>query len=366
MESVMYHRVIPENLKTSYVEFDQVDFLLGFENRKMVVGSLRLEGELVVKQANADITASADVTIDHLVGAHSFCETWTTSIRGGNIIENLTEYPRYVKMAMTATAGRSDMNNANHVCELKAPTGKIVNQILQGVSPKVSSGGQKLNPDFSIRPLIAVNSGSGTISHKKSGDVRISVQLVRNNGAIFGNDASAPSYELQNLRMTFKSVPEDNSDKPVVLKTKLNIKQSIQSSFSNIQTKVPAVATAVSVSFQEQALENTARNNNLRLDKIPNLKTTQFLFNDATNTLITYQIKNQVEVLQRYIDSFMDTGRNFLSLQNVINNNAFGIGLDLGGAIDLSNQKFSLQVDSELSSANPLIAYMYFHSFIEL
>jgi len=62
----------------------------------------------------------------------------------------------------------------------------------------------------------------------------------------------------------------------------------------------------------------------------------------------------------------MDTGRNFLSLQNVINNNAFGIGLDLGGAIDLSNQKFSLQVDSELSSANPLIAYMYFHSFIEL
>ena len=366
MESVMYHRVIPENLKDSYVEFDQVDFLLGFENRKMVVGSLRLEGELVVQQAAAGITASADVTIDHLVGAHSFCETWTTSIRGGNIIENLTEYPRYVKMAMTATSGRSDMNNANHVCELKAPTGKIVNQILQGVSPKVSSGAQKLNPDFSIRPLIAVNSGSGSISHKKSGDVRISVQLVRNNGAIFGNDASAPSYSLQNLRMTFKSIPEDNDDKTVVLKTKLNIKQSIQSSFSNIQTKVPAVATAVSVSFQEQKLENTARNNNLRLDKIPNLKTTQFLFNDATNTLITYQIKNQVEVLQRYIDSFMDTGRNFVSLANVANNNAFGIGLDLGGAIDLSNQKFSLQVDSDLSSSTPLIAYMYFHSFIEL
>ena len=44
-------------------------------------------------------------------------------------------------MAMTATAGRSDMNNANHVCELKAPyrpDGKPI--CLQGVVPKVQPG----------------------------------------------------------------------------------------------------------------------------------------------------------------------------------------------------------------------------------
>ena len=48
-EQIVYHRVIPENLKDSYVEFDQVDFNLSFEGRKMVVGSLRIEGELEVK-----------------------------------------------------------------------------------------------------------------------------------------------------------------------------------------------------------------------------------------------------------------------------------------------------------------------------
>lgn len=370
MENIMYHRVIPENLKDAYVEFDQIDFNLDFAERSMVVGSLRLEGEVRVQKGGntLDSVPTEQIVLDHMVGAHSFVESYTTSIKGGSIIENITEYPRYAKMAMTATAGRSDMNNANNVCELKAPTDQMTGLYLQGVVPKVQPGvNVRLDPDFSIKPLICLNSGVGQVPDRKSGPIRLSLQLVRNFGALFGNDMDATvSYELRNLRVRFLSVPDDGSNDSIVLKTKLNIKQSIQSSFSNIQTKVPAVCTAVSVSFQEQANENTAVNNNLALDKVPNLSQTQFLFNDSTNTLITYQIKNIPEVLQRYIDSFLDTGRNSLSLQNLANNNGFGIGLDLGSAIDLSNQKFSLQVDSDLSSANPLIAYMYFHSFIEL
>lgn len=370
MENVMYHRVIPENLKDAYVEFDQIDFNLDFAERKMVVGSLRVEGELRVTKGGAtlDTVPTEQITVDHMVGAHSFVESFTTSIKGGSIIENLTEYPRYVKMAMTATAGRSDMNNANHVCELKAPTDQMAGLYLQGVCPKAQPGvAIRLDPDFSFKPLMVLNSGAGSVPDRKSGPIRVSLQLIRNFGALFGNDVdNTCSYELRNLRLRFTSVPDDGSNDSIVLKTKLNIKQSIQSSFSNIQTKVPAVATAVSVSFQEQANENTGLNNNLALDKVPNLKQTQFLFNDSTNTLITYQIKNIPEVIQRYIDSFMDTGRNSLSTQQLANNNGFGIGLDLGSAIDLSNQKFSLQIDSDLSSSVPLIAYMYFHSFIEL
>ena len=369
MENITYHRVIPENLKDAYVEFDQVDFNMDFKDRALVLGSVRLEGEVRVTKGGATLETipTQQINLDGMVGAHSFVENYTTSIKGGSIIENITEYPRYAKMAMTATAGRSDMNNSNNVCELKAPLDDMTNQMLQGVVPKVQPGvALRLDPDFSIKPLICLNSGAGNLSEKKTGPIRLSLQLVRNNGALFGNDMDATvSYELRNLRLRFTSVPDEGSGS-VVLKTKLNIKQSLQSSFSNIQTKVPAVCTAVSVSFQEQANENTATNNNLALDKVPNLSQTQFLFNDSTNTLITYQIKNVSEVLQRYIDSFMDTGRNFLSLQNLANNNGFGIGLDLGQAIDLSNQKFSLQVDSDLSSATPLIAYMYFHSFIEM
>tara|TARA_Y100000004_G_scaffold194907_1_gene260667 strand:+ start:926 stop:2065 length:1140 start_codon:yes stop_codon:yes gene_type:complete len=377
-EQIVYHRVIPENLKDSYVEFDQVDFNLSFEGRKMVVGSLRLEGELEVRYdgRTLDDTTVVDgsqinekyISFDGAVGAHAFCESYTTSISGGRIIENLTEYPRYVKMATTATEGRSDMNNSKNICQLKAPLDEMTVMYMKGedmASPYTPA--VRCNPDFSIKPLICLNSGSGNISHKKTGDVRVSLQMNRNFGALGGVDnTSKTTYAIRNLRLRYLSVPEDNKDESVVLKTKLNIKQSIQSSFANIQTKVPALCTAVSVSFLEQANENSAKYNNQELNQIPNLSQTQFMFNDSTNTLITYLIKNNSEVTQRYIDSFLDTGRNTLTTADLVNNNGRGVGLDFGQVIDLSQQRFSLQLTSEVSSSNPLIAFMYFHSFIEV
>jgi len=371
MDNIVYHRVIPENLKDSYKEFDQVDYLLSFEGRKMVLGSLRIEGEVeVLKGASPMLNHATDnLQLDGMVGAHSFFESFTTSIQSGaNVVENLTEYPRYAKMVSTATSGRSDMNNANNVCEMKAPLDQMTTGMLVGISPNTQIATPiHLNPDFSIKPLICVNSGSGSISSRKSGDIRLSFQLVRNNGALFGNDNDGTyTYNLKDLRVRFISVPDDGSNDSIVLKTKQNIKQSIQSSFANIQTKVGSRVSGVSISFQKQINENTATHNNLTLDKVPNLSQTQFLFNDSTNTLITYLIKSYSEVVDRYIDSFMDTGRNKLSLQDLANNDGFGVGLDFGQILNFENNKFSLQLNSGVSSASPLIAYMYFHSFIEL
>lgn len=380
-QQLIYHRVIPENLKDSYVEFDQVDFNLAFEGRKMVVGSLRVEGELEVRYdgKTLDDTTVVDggqinnkyIQFDGAVGAHAFCESFTTSISGGSggrVIENLTEYPRYVKMATTATEGTSDMNNSKNICQLKAPSDEMTLMYMKGEDMNERFPAPVLcNPDFSIKPLICLNSGSGNVSHKKTGDVRVSVQMNRVFGALGGVDnTSKTSYAIRDLRVRYMSVPEDNKDDSVVLKTKLNIKQSIQSSFANIQTKVPALCTAVSVSFLEQANENSAKYNNQELNNIPNLTQTQFMFNDSTNTLITYLIKNNSEVTQRYIDSFLDTGRNALSTSELANNNGRGVGLDFGQVIDLSQQRFSLQLTSDVSSSNPLIAFMYFHSFIEV
>ena len=123
------------------------------------------------------------------------------------------------------------------------------------------------------------------------------------------------------------------------MKTKLHIKQSIQSQFANVQTKVPGEIMAVSCSFQPQQEENTFKNNNLQLSKVPSLSKTNFIFNDATNSLVSYEIKNNIELVGRFIDSFMDTGRNSLSTQKLANNNGFGLGLDLGQVIDGSTIK---------------------------
>ena len=102
------------------------------------------------------------------------------------------------------------------------------------------------------------------------------------------------TYSIKDLRCRFTSSPDDGSNDPVAMKTKINIKQSIQSSQANVNTRVPAVCMGMSASFQIQQNENTARNNNLELNKIPNLRQTQFLYNDSTNTGISYIIRNNV------------------------------------------------------------------------
>ena len=375
MNSLIYHEVIPNNLQTNgYTENQNVDFDISIPNRKINIGSIRIEGELEITNGglflNAPANVAKDIKMDSLVGAHCLFEQITTSISQPqkNIIENLTEYGRYVKMATSATSGRDDMLNSNNMCELKNSTDLFTNSVLQGVVPPQSFvNGIRLNPDFSIRPLFVLNSGLGMASYRQVGDVQISLNLARRNAVLYGNDVNADtSYVIRDLKLKFTSSPDDGKDDSIVLKTKLNIKQSIQSSFANIQTRVPSICNAVTASFQPQIQENTASYNNYQLHTVPNLTQTQFLFNDSTNTLISYLIGSVSEVQDRAIDSMMDTGKNSLSIQNLVNNNGFLVGLDFAEMIDLSKSKFSLQLTSDVNSAVPLICYMYFHSFVEL
>jgi len=373
--TIHYASVLPENNKDFFEEFDNIDFVLSHEGRALNLGSCRLQGVVDVTYNGNPLSSATDnanekdIKLDGLVGAHSFCESWTCEMNG-QIVENITSYPRYVKMVMAGTNGVDDMNNASQVCELKAPYDPMTNMALKGVlGGEGATNTTTLLPDFSIRPSVCVNSGRGMLPYQKSGDIRLTVTLARVFAALYGNDVDANvNYRLRDLRLVYTTSPEpsDMSER-VMLRTKLNIKQSIQSSFSNVQTKVPAVCTAMSASFQTQANENQGQYNNNELNAVPNLKQTQFLFNDSTNTLITYLIKNNVEVIGRYIDSFADTGRNAMSPVKLADNNGFGVGLNFGGEpIDLSNQKFSVQLSSDISSATPMIIYMYFHSMIEL
>lgn len=382
MNNLVYHEVLPSNLKSSYDEFTVVDWRLSHPNRKLNVGSVRIEGEVRVTYNNK-VLSSTDtedgtpvnekiIYYDHLVGANALFESITTTINaegGRSVVETLNEYPRWCKMSMSATAGRNDMLNSNNVCEMKAPIDDMTVAILQGEIPasNPSNDLQRLDPDFSVRPLFVLNSGAGQLGYDKTGDIDVSTTLARVFAVLFGNDVNSKvKYSVTNLRLRYTTSPMDDNSDPVVLKTKLMIKNSIQSSFANIQTNVPALVSAVTVSFQTSANENTAVNNNLELNKVPSLTQTQFLFNDSSNTLVSYILRNNSEVIDRAIGSMMDTGRNALNTQNLANNNGFLCGLDFDQVISLQKSKFALQLTSGISSSVPMVAYMYFHSFVEL
>jgi len=296
----------------------------------------------------------------------------------GNIIENLTEYPRYVKMK---NAGRKDinsMNNGSNVCELLAPTDEMTNLALKGTTPPDNddgSGGDKTvprNPDFSFKPEICLNNASGSphVPYSKTGTIRVTVNLARTFAILFGLDVNSDtSYSISNLKLSFSSVPEEqmHMGEKTVMRTTLNLKQSIESSFTNVSVKVPAIFDRMSASFQQQDQENTALNNNTQLGKIEGLTETQFVWNDSTNSVVSYLLRDYEEVVSRYIESFYDTGKNVMIMNNLADNNGFGVGLNLDDFVDGSTAKFGLQLTSQVGLNQPSqIIYMYFHSIQSL
>jgi len=383
-----YSRIQPMNTKTSYEEFDVVDFSIQIpEGRSLLLGSVRLEGEVEVS-ATGGITLNQttnvntipantlDIKIDSDAGAHGFIEQVSTSFSGpsfSGLGESLGDYGRYVKMSSVAmTRSNGDNNNSSNVCELKAVNDEATNNILKGelvaTDPALSSGvALRNNPDFSIKLRNCLNGGRGELPARKSGEIMISISLARNFAALYGiNNGAAISYSLKDLRLTYNHVPDSGSNDPVVMRRKLNVKQSLTSANSSINVNVPAVCDSFSASFQVQSQENTPKNNNYTLHTPPALTQVQYLYNNSNSSLISYVIRSIPELIDNAIDSFVDADKNSLSTARLANLNGFMLGQNLDDEVNFMKNKLTVEIDSDISNLTPLVMYMYFHSTISL
>tara|TARA_R110000782_G_scaffold8710_5_gene28191 strand:+ start:594 stop:1805 length:1212 start_codon:yes stop_codon:yes gene_type:complete len=397
MNLYQLHEVQPENYKVSYDEYDIVDFILPFENRALQLNSIRvvcdINTDLAAFSAKAgsgsdeiavELGSNNNVFYSNLAGGHSVIDTITTSFTNGGTIENFTNYPRYIAMKTAATKDKCDLLNASSSCEGKTPLIKFTNNLLRGnfsssVSGDVVGNGgvvfasQATEPfNVSFKPDFCLNNasaqgGQALLSHSKSGNIRVSVRLTRGAATLFGSEwTSAHKYFLENLKMTFVSRP-DATTPALSMETKTGFVQSITSDFSNIQAVIPGICRSVSASFIPQNKQNVYTEDNLRQHRLPGLTQTQFIWNDSTNTMITYIIKNQAEVIERYLNSFNYMGHNIATLPNLQANKGFGVGVDFGEYVDLSQQKFQVQLQSRIGTeGNPHIAYLYFHGLLQM
>lgn len=375
---IIFHRVEPEVRKSSYNSFDNVDFVLtGYEGRNLDLNSVRVEGVLNcfingVEPTSTAGDADAVVYYDRFVGAHSCFETIQTQI-GGSLVENVMDYPRLIKMKSTAQLNQSQMFNSENVCELKCSSEEQTRDYIFGEVPQTGlnqTAGNRLKghtpSDFSIKPRICLNQGLGKLAYSKTGDIILTVTIARKEQIFYGpGNVAAFTFNLSDLRVTFTSSPMMAGQAPQVqMATTVSLKQSISSNRANISMKVPAICRGVSASFQTQSKQNTLSDNNLDLVKLPDMERIQFLFNDSTSGApISYVLDNNVDVLTRYIESFGDTGVNSVSRRNVLDNMAYGVGVDFGTLADLRNQKFSVQVEANIN-AETRVMFLYFHSFI--
>ena len=376
----LQHSIQPENSASSYQEFQTLDFVATCEGRRFLANSFRISGKVRVlpdkSVPGTPIDPTADqILIDGKIGAHGFIEAIQTSMQGaGGVVENLTGYARYCGSVADATQSENDLFNAEQVCEMKAPFNAMVNDNLEGFTTPLTGSTINEPNSFSIKPLFVLNAtssadGSGdlSMSYNKVGAIRVQVTLARDFACIFGDDvANASGYILEDVRLEFMSVPESGAMNKTAHRVKYHIRQSILSGSTNVSAKIPAVCDAVSCSFIKASDENIATANNYQRQTLPNVTQLQFLFNNNTNELVQYVINDRTEILMRYLQSFKDQKHNSMTLKNLKGNKSYGIGLDFGEFVDLTNQTFNLQVTSGVSSASPFSAHLYFHSLVEV
>ena len=86
------------------------------------------------------------------------------------------------------------------------------------------------------------------------------------------------------------------------------------------------------------------------------------MFNDSTNTYISYPLRTPEEIALHYYESLNETGHTSLSTQRSVN--IYGVGLKSMDFIDLRNQKFNIQIKSSVNKAYQF--YMFFTSILSM
>tara|TARA_R110002096_G_scaffold84376_1_gene194816 strand:- start:260 stop:1456 length:1197 start_codon:yes stop_codon:yes gene_type:complete len=391
-----YHSVECENIKAAYTEHDNVDFNLNFTGRSLVCGSIRLEGEVDIFPAGGTTlnTGAQRVRVDHMIGAHAFISSCVTTFQNQGIIENATELPRYAKMVTCGTASAGDMMEAKYVCELRSSDAVISDEVLKPQCPSDVGGGTagttitthqgggfgsttpagadslKISPDFSIKPVMALNNLAGSnslLNYTTTGEIKLSFNLARNLECLYGPDAAANvSYQLKNLSVCYTSVPEQPGQQPLTLRTSLCLKSNMNSQLSNQSARVPAICDSMSVSFIRLGREISNLHNNTALEKPTNIENMKFMFNDSTSNYVTYELRNRFEILHYGIKALSQGSHNNIRGDLLGANDSFVAGLDFGQVVDLSKQKFNIQIDSQISSDDPFLVFSYYHSLVSL
>jgi len=377
MTSIQYHKTEPETIKSGgYTEFDNVDFVLAYPGRKIMLNSVRIIGNFQVQQAGV-ILGNVDVRMDPNVGIHSCFESFNVSCDKYGQLSSFSNYPRYVKSLRDATMSASDVGfSSQTVSELCAGDEATLRGMFFGYPPNNLTAGNALSNeplDFSFKPMISINKARGDtqIPYDDWGNIRVSTNLARAAGCLYGTAMAADvSYLITNIRCLFTSVLDDGvkNKMPTILEPTISNKQTVSSNFANTSHRVPAVVSSFSSTFLLLSKENSLKYNNLETNELPGLTQLQFLFQDSTNQSITYTIRSRSEVIARYLESFKktDTGDNQAKLMNLRANGGYGIGLHFSEAIDLKNQKFNAQFTTSIDSTNPYIMYSFFNTILEL
>lgn len=379
MQDIRYHIVQPSNKRDSYTDFDNIDFLVSATGRKLVMGSVRLLGDVTVyPDATNPITET--ISFDGLTGSHSWFSQIITS--GSNVgqIENLNFYPHYVASKARAQLTREDTFNSMFTCENRCPDGIVSAKLLKGTTPLLQTEEEfQANPmNMAVRPDFCLNNpvagSDSNMAFAVVGDLTVSLIVAQSISVLWGTATAGEgvigldrNITISNLRLSFSSVADDGvyPKAGYQMRVATSLKQSLQSTYSNISTLVPLVADRFWLVFVPQNQDNSALYNGLACYRPPNVQRVEYLWSDSFNAEYTYALVDEEEMLTNFVKAVGGVD-NMASLNVLASNDGYGLGLAFGSFIDLRKNKIAINLTSDISNTAPVSSYMFFSGVVSV
>jgi len=168
-----------------------------------------------------------------------------------------------------------------YVCENRVPDDILASKLLKGIcdvgvqsSTDIVAARTK-NLDFALKLDFCLNNmmGDNLLPYEKTGDVTVSIQTSRVIQALYGDTVIGTDaiYSLSNLRLFYTTVADDKKRSPYAMRVKSSLKQSIQSSYANVSTKVPIVCDSFWMTFIQQSQETNNLYNSMANQRLPNM-----------------------------------------------------------------------------------------------
>lgn len=373
--SLKYNSLIPENNRVSYTEYDIVDFVADYNGQRVVPNTFRISGELEVYKNNVPITTE-EIQLDSMCGIHNLFQQVSTEFSNIGLIESVNNYGRSVKMMNSAQYQLTDMLNATHSIEMKAPLDTMAAVLIksQNVKDLLPESQYTSKASFSMKPVIALNrvfSQTGadtTMTYGKFGSIKVSLQLNRVVNFLYGFDMdSSISYKLFNPRLEFQSVIDDGSPQsPLVMKIKNSLKTTLNSSLSTVSVKAPMVADSISMSFIKQSEDNQNLVNSLKQEQLKDVSELVISYNNQLNQLTTYTLRDTTEMLNLYVKSLGSKEVSNLSLTRLKGNDGFGLGYLFDYPVNLTKNVVQFQITSNIDSNSPIACYVLIQGFLQV
>jgi len=410
--SIIYNEVQPENNSPNGFSDNQtISFVIKGDGMKMIKNTLRLDFDLEVSSnfvsvggANTLILPKDRIGINNKIGSHAFLSESMIESQNLGVLESISDYNRVANVLSCATMSEEKYYSQTSQAEGRQTCVEAARYAVQAVAPNAqvqvrAVGGAafadfqtlsdlqvthdllgttdaaataKTSPaQFSIKPYCCLNRAIGDdVSLEKLGFVRVEFTLARAQVALMGGEATAAAgYVMRNPRLRYLSRPDDGKQGKVMMNTIVSLRSTANSQFHNVQARVPLKnASGVVLSYIDQARARDTREDSLALEQYPSLDRLEYLFSDNNQKYIQYPIEDKETMVKLGVQALSDSGLHQATLNRVEANQGLIHGLSFQSFIDLTRQKFSVQLTS--SSVNmatsPVDIYLMFLGLLEL